>query len=184
LNAEQWYLPDGVGVGGSTALKHTYWRGAGDGAWDALYMYLGPGSEGWTDYRFEAKVKMNNGTSQGLWFRGAYAGSATEQDPVQGYYLIWRTGGDYLKLSRIQDDGEWAYDFQEPEELYAVAHTFSTDVWYDIAVEVEGSNIRAFVDDELVIVRNDGTWPTGTVGVFAYRVGSALWDDILVTPLP
>jgi hypothetical protein len=49
---------------------------------------------------------------------------------------------------------------------------------------VEGSSIRAFVDDELVIARNDDTWSTGTVGVFAYRVGSALWDDILVTPLP
>jgi hypothetical protein len=55
--------------------------------------------------------------------------------------------------------------------------------WYRIAVEVRGSNIKAFINNQLVMNVNDDTWPTGTVGFFAYKVREGAWDDVLVEPL-
>ncbi|MFC2046495.1 hypothetical protein ACFLTC_03125, partial [Chloroflexota bacterium] len=77
LNWEQWHMGYGQGVGGSTALKHTYHLGVddpGDGAHDALYMYLDPEAEEWTDYRYEVKTRLadGGGALQGLWVRGKY----------------------------------------------------------------------------------------------------------------
>lgn len=190
LEPYQWYVEAGAGVNGSAALKHTCWYGFTDyscgdkGAHDALYMYLSPESEGWVNYRLEAKVMVKEGTAQGLWFRGQYEPSEQSSRHVEGYYLTWRPTSNLIKLVRLRTEGKWAYTFHNPEELVRVDHTLTKWAWYNMAVEVRGSNIKAFVDDELVIDYDDATFPTGTVGAFGYKIQDAAWDNILVTLLP
>lgn len=190
LEPYQWYVEAGAGVGGSAALKHTCWFGFYDyacdeeGAHDALYMYLSPESEGWVNYRLEARVMVKEGTAQGLWFRGQYEPSEQSSRHVEGYYLTWRPTSNLIKLVRLKTEGKWAYTFHNPDELARVDYTLKKWEWYDIAVEVRGSNIKAFVDGELVLDYDDATFPTGTVGAFAYRIQDAAWDNILVTQLP
>ncbi len=187
LHPEQWYIEWGAGINGSAALKHTYFYGVADpddGAHDALYIYQGPGSDTWTNYRYEARTKMNVGYTQGLWFRAKYIPSDLGGRHVEGYFLNWRPGDNIIKLMRIRDYGQWAYHFSIPDELASVKYTLSRGVWYHMVVEVRGSNIKAYVNDELVIDFDDDGYPTGSVGFFAYKVADAAWDNIVVTPLP
>jgi hypothetical protein len=85
---------------------------------------------------------------------------------------------------RIRDYGIWAYHFSIPDEIASATYKLSRGVWYDIAVEVRGDNIKAYVDGNLVIDHNDGGYPSGSVGMFAYKIADAAWDNIEVTPLP
>jgi uncharacterized repeat protein (TIGR01451 family) len=190
LEPYQWYVESGAGINSSAALKHTCWFGFDDyacdeeGAHDALYMYLSPESEGWVNYRLEVRAMVKEGTAQGLWFRGQYEPSDKSSRHVEGYYLTWRPTSNLIKLVRLKTEGKWAYTFHNPDELARVDYTMKKWEWYTIAVEVRGSNIKAFVDDELVLDYDDATFPMGTVGTFGYKIQDAAWDNILVTELP
>ena len=192
LKPGQWHYAPGTGVGGSMALKHTCWIGAPsyvcdvDGAEDALYMYLGPDSFEWKDYRFEASVRLNNLKKfQGLWFRGYYEESEVHAQCVGGYLVAWRVGhASSITLSKFPDEGSGCGDLRDPSGLISVAYPMAAGGWYRVAVEVRGSNIKVFLDDTLVIEHNDDTYQTGTVGFWAFQVEDGVWDNVLVTPLP
>lgn len=196
LNPDQWYLKAGAGWEGSTGLNHNLVRGVTDprgierGAHDALYMYQGVGSDDWTDYRVEARVILREGLSgeqMGLWFRGKYT---EPEDPaidgkyVQGYYLVFRPRTvDSIVLNRIRNSGSTAYHFSDPEVIALATRPMARNTWYLMAVEVRGSNIKVYIDGDLVIDHNDTYWEKGTVGFFCYKILDATWDNVLVTPL-
>jgi uncharacterized repeat protein (TIGR01451 family) len=187
LNWLQWHVDWGIGVGGSAALNHTYWYGVADpddGAHDALYFYNAPGADTWRNYRMEARVKLNVGITQGFWFRAKYIPSELGGRHVEGYYLVWRPGNNLVKLSYINNEGQWAYHFADPIELTRTTYHLQKGIWYNIAVEVRDNNIKAYVDDNLVIDFDDDTYSSGTVGFFAYQVEQAAWDNVVVTQLP
>jgi uncharacterized repeat protein (TIGR01451 family) len=196
LYPEQWYLKNNSGYGGSIGMNHTYYygvtdpRGAERGAHDALLMWQGEGSDEWTDYRIEAWTRLDEGEKgeqMGLWVRGKYTPPA---DPkidgkyVQGYYVIWRPRDSRsVILARLRDTGNTAYHFSDPEVIALADQPMYRDIWYKLAVEVRGSNIKVYVNDKLLIDHNDSTWTKGTVGFFCYKIEDATWDEILVTPL-
>jgi uncharacterized repeat protein (TIGR01451 family) len=196
LYPEQWYLKDGTGYGGSTAMNHTYYfgvtdpRGAERGAHDALLMYQGDGAEEWTNYRYQARLRLHKGEKgeqMGLWVRGTYEAPA---DPrvdgkyVTGYYVVFRPRDSRsVILSRLRDSGGTAYHFSDPETLAVADRPMDRDIWYLFEVVVDGSSIKVYVDGELVIDHTDSTWGQGTVGFFTYKIEDANWDDVLVTPL-
>jgi uncharacterized repeat protein (TIGR01451 family) len=190
LHAEQWYLQAGAGFGGSTGLRHTYFYGVTDparGAHDALYMFRGtaeyPNPEQWTDYRVDAKVRLDQGTLIGLWVRGKYQPSALDGVHVEGYYVLLRPARNDLGLYRLKTTGGTAYHFSDPDILVTATHPMSLGVWYDLAVEVRGGNIKVFINGQQVINHNDSTFLSGTVGFSAYKVAYGTWDNVLVTPL-
>jgi uncharacterized repeat protein (TIGR01451 family) len=193
LKPGQWHIASGVGVGGSKALKHTCWVGAAsrdcdaNGAEDALYMYLGPGSFDWENYRIEAKVKLNNTkTFQGIWVRGYHEESELNRRCVGGYIVTWRVGNiESIAISKFQDEGSGCGDLADPVGLAATEeYGMAKGAWYDMAVEVRGSNIKVFLNGTPVLEADDDTYPTGTVGFFAWQIEDGLWDNVLVTPLP
>ncbi len=189
LKPEQWYLQAGAGFGGSTGLKHSDFKGApepGREAHDALYMYVGAGSEQWTDYRIDAKVRLEDGAKMGLWVRGKYIPSEIDGLHVEGYYIVWRPNlsARSVELWRIKNSGGTAFHFSDPELIATGDYLMGFNIWYDFAAEVRGNNIQVFVNGTRVIDHNDSTYPKGTVGFFAYKVRYATWDNILVTPLP
>jgi uncharacterized repeat protein (TIGR01451 family) len=190
LRPGQWYTWPGSGVGGSTALKHAcfigfepdYTCGSEGGAHDALLMYLGPGSFDWADYRFEVTARLNDpGVFQGMWFRGYWEESELNRRYVTGYYLDWRVNRqkDNIRLARLPDSG----DLADPVFLDVADYPLTAGAWYRVAVEVRGSNIKAFINNQLVMNVDDDKWPTGTVGFFAYKVKEGAWDNVLVEPL-
>jgi uncharacterized repeat protein (TIGR01451 family) len=178
-----WFIAAQGGIGFSPALKHDYDRG-GYPTEDALYTYLGPGSEDWTDYRYEAEIKRSGAGLIGLWFRGKVVESTSLGRHVEGYYLTFTTAGDWLRLSVLCDYGPWAYHFTCTDIVEEASYAFDPDEgWFTVAVEVQGQDIRVYVDDNLVMEAEDDTYPTGTVGMKTYRLREGLWDDIVVTPI-
>lgn len=188
LEPEQWYLEGGKGRDGSTGLRHSAFLGKTDperGAHDALYMWRGEGSEEWTDYRMETWVRMDEGSYIGLWVRGKYFLDEDDGKHVEGYYIIWRANRDKdaIKLQRLRTSGGTAYHFSDPIDLAADTGTMFKRTWYKMAVEVRGSNIKVFVNNELRIDHDDDTFSEGTVGFICYEVDYGTWDNVLVTPL-
>jgi hypothetical protein len=188
LAPEQWFVEPDEGWDGSAALKHTNSAG-GKVAHDALYMYMTPDAEEWTDYRYEAKVRLNDGDFLGLWFRGKVDEPDEDTRHVEGYYLVMRPPSNYIKLGAIKTNDppiDHPFEFDNVRELATaqVPGGFQKGKWYTLAVEVEGSNIRCYFNGTLLIDEDDSTYPSGTVGMKTYQVVSGLWDDVLVTPLP
>jgi uncharacterized repeat protein (TIGR01451 family) len=191
LHPEQWYLAAGEGYNGSTGLMHSDFLAApepGRGAEDALYMYRGTGSEQWTDYRLEAKVRLEEGSEMGLWIRGKYAPSEEgDGKHVEGYYVTWNTKRSQgnVKLARLRTDGNTAYHFSDPILLADGDRNLDNGVWYNVAVVVDEDHIQVYIDGgEPIIDYYDSTFAEGTVGFFCYKVAYGIWDEILVTPLP
>jgi uncharacterized repeat protein (TIGR01451 family) len=187
LHPEQWYLQAGAGYGGSTGLRHSYFLGVSDpdrGAHDALYIYRGTGAEHWTNYRVEAWTRMDDGVSMGLWVRAKYIPDPDDGLHVEGYYVSWiARNRNSVGLDRLRTTGSTAYHFSDPENLVTVDREMHKNTWYRMAVEVRGSNIKVFIDGDLVIDYNDSTFAEGSVGFVCYKVGYGTWDDIVVTPL-
>jgi len=199
LKPQQWYWDAAGGYQGG-GYRHNMCLGVADcddGAHDALAMYLEGDSQEWTDYRFQAKVKLVSGTQIGVWFRGTY-----EEDPVYsgrkitGYFFNLTPGSDRLTLWQMQTEEEcvpgtltqYLYNFSNPIQLQTVTGQtwLVKNHWYTIKVEVEGSLIKCYVDDVLRIEYNDtigSTFLNGTVGLTVYKADDARFDDVVVEPL-
>ena len=210
LREGQWFWDQWGGYDGSAG--YTNWGILGweppleddDGAHDSLTMYLGEGSDQWTDYRFQAKFKMDKGLQVALWFRGTYQESTIKGQWVTGYYFLVRVRGsgyaDTTKLMQLRTTEEhgdetnpnaW-YHFTNPMDLVVteVKPGAEPGRWSTLKVEVEGNRIKCYLNDVLAIDYTDTTgsiFLTGTVGFFTYGKypNEALvhFDDVLVEPL-
>jgi uncharacterized repeat protein (TIGR01451 family) len=194
LEPEQWYRKSNGGFDGSKGMRHTYWLGKPEpdrGAHDAIYMYQGPGSDDWTNYRLETMIRADGAGIQGLWFRGKYIPSELSGHHVEGYYVTWQSYRSRVVLWSLSKTGEWAYHFADPHDIAIGNYTKDLDryKWYRLAVEVRGSNIKIFISEApytseyKVIETNDSTFATGTVGFVGYKMENTGFDNVLVTPL-
>jgi uncharacterized repeat protein (TIGR01451 family) len=187
LEPEQWYLKGNGGYQGSAGIRHTYWLGVDDpdrGAHDAIYMYQGAGSDDWTDYRVEAMIRSDARGVLGLWVRGKYIPSELSGHHVEGYYVTWQGGRDRgFDLFRLRTEGPTAYHFSDPKHLVSGGPEMELHQWYNVAVEVRGSNIKIFADGELAIDYNDSTFQKGTIGFVGYKMEDSGFDNVLVTAL-
>jgi uncharacterized repeat protein (TIGR01451 family) len=210
MNEDQWFWDAGQGFAGSSGYTHWCYGGGvepNDAAEDTLTMYLGEGSEQWTDYRYTVKFNMISGKQIGVWFRGAYQESENKGQWVTGYYFTVRVrrnnSTDEAKLFQLRTEEEpgdetWPpywYHVTNPLLLEEVdlATAIERDEWHQITVEVEGPHIRCYVDDELAIdfVDDEGSiFLEGTVGLYGYgdpynsiNWGVLKYDDVLVEPL-
>ncbi len=186
LAPEQWFIVPNEGWLGSAGLKHTRDAG-GKLANDALYMYYDPAAEGWRDYRYEAKVNISKGEIAGLWFRGKVEQPDPSPEPKhdEGYYFVMSPGGGgWVKLGAVSHDAPfYPYYFDNVREIEAKAYPIYRGWWYTLAVEVRGSEIKCYVNGDLVITANDSIYSSGTIGMKTYRIVAGVWDDIVVTPL-
>jgi uncharacterized repeat protein (TIGR01451 family) len=203
LEPGQWHWDPNDGVNGSGALTQDCCIGEKPGE-DAVMMYLGEGAEEWTDYRVETQVILRGGgTPLGLWVRGQYEESETRGQWMTGYYIVMggRPNGatHYVRLLQLQTLTDcWGNACNNPQNLYHFSNPhalkevnvpgpFERHRWYTLAVEVEGDNIRVYLDDDDVPVIDyvDVKEPflTGTVGFKTYKAETGSFDNVLVTPL-
>lgn len=159
----------------------------------ALSMYLGPGSQDWTDYEAVVRLKNRQEKIAGIWVRGSYE----EMDDMQGgrvggYYVHIKPGRDYVYLQRIRPSSQIFYDVEEKAKvLYTPG--IGTRKWYHLKVRVQGANIKVWLKQEdepessyvqlIDWTDPDEAYMQGTVGFVAFRT-NVIYEEISVTELP
>ncbi|MBN1419505.1 MAG: hypothetical protein JXP34_12060 [Planctomycetes bacterium] len=183
LNPSQWHHRTEGGFSGR-CLAHDGSRGVEDperGAHDALMIY-GPGRE-WEDYRFTCRVKLDEGAAIGVWFRATYVPQKEAGRRVGGYILALDPAHDAIRLRRIRTEGKTAYHFSDPELMDAASATLERGRWYAVEVEAVGPDFRCTIDGRTGLLLSDDRFPSGSVGLMAYKARAALFDDVRVEPI-
>jgi hypothetical protein len=187
LSAERWYAAGGV---------YNYdWAAVlpGNTSYD-LSIYNDPGAQSWTDYRIETRMKdvkeenLDRGLT-GIWFRGTYQDSgAMDGRLVSGYYFYMKPPDNTLYLMKTNPTQLTFYSQQVVDSFYYPPR-IGRKHWYDVTIEVRGSNIQIwFGDDEEGMIKvfdwtdPSNAYPAGTVG-FATYFTAARYDFIRVEPL-
>ena len=127
------------------------------------------GSEDWTDYTLEAKVRMEGGGETaaivGIFFR------VTEIAPEGEYY--------YFRLDARAAEGPAL--IKSPNTILQENNGFPSEMGQDyiLTVVVEGDNIACYIDGELEIELQDASFGRGAVGVGTFDT-EGYFDDVSV----
>jgi hypothetical protein len=134
------------------------------------------GSTTWADYAVEyrvkfLKVRQDDGTIIDLFFRKS-------EGSFGGAYYIQSITGNWVVVFYVPSGGQ-DWNVLGSERVLS----FSTDIWYFVRVEVQGENIRVFLDDYPLIELQEPSIISGSVGLAIERSIHAQFDDIKVIPL-
>ena len=127
------------------------------------------GEENWDNYTLEAKVRMEGGGETaaivGIFFR------VTEISETGDYY--------YFRLDARAAEGPALIKSPNTilQENMAKPSELGQD--YILKVEVDGDNIKCYIDGELEIELQDGSFPTGAIGVGTFNT-EGYFDDVSV----
>lgn len=127
------------------------------------------GSEDWTDYTLEAKVRMEGGGETaaivGIFFR------VMEISPDGEYY--------YFRLDARAAEGPAL--IKSPNTILQENNGFPSEMGQDyiLKVVVEGDNIACYIDGELEIELQDASFSRGAVGVGTFNT-EGYFDDVSV----
>jgi hypothetical protein len=129
------------------------------------------GGPTWTDYSFQARVKPG----------GKYAKLiARYQDKDTYYFMAVRADNGKIEFKKMVGGSSTGMG---SENAGIVAGT-----WYDVKFEVEGNELRAYVNGTLVITTTDSNaggvapYTTGKIGLGTLDTG-ADFDDVMVVSL-
>jgi uncharacterized protein (DUF2141 family) len=124
------------------------------------------GAPTWTDYSFEARVRPISGT---------YAMLITRWQDEGNYYLMaLRLNNGKVEVKRMTPTGSVG--------LGSANANITAGEWYTAKFEVEGNQLRCYIDGELILTLTDDVLTWGEVGVGTLRA-NADFDDVLVTSL-
>jgi transcriptional regulator with XRE-family HTH domain len=131
-------------------------------------------SEAFSDYSFQTDVIFKRGRYEQIYMVVRNQGRVHN---CTGY----RIGGNRLGVSIFRFDPKTSCQ----GELLAENLKFPLvpGRWYTMRIDVHGSDIRYYIDNELVLEANDSKYPTGGIGLLAYEVEWAYFDNILVKKL-
>ena len=129
----------------------------GAGTW--VLAWVGNGF-GWTDHIFQASVQFKEGTLNNLGIIYHL------QDPMN-YYLFMLSDGQTASLM-LNRNGTIL-------RTESVGFTYSTDQWYVLRVEVQGTQHTARINGQVVLSWTDSTLQFGTGGLVAR--GTRAWFD-------
>jgi len=148
----------------------------GSGNYSSHFATVGAGDANWTNYRFQVNTKMAGSANPYITYLKSYLFFRVQNDTQ---YYRFGIKGDEQRLVLYRRDGlyNWTglgdYDFQ-PQK----------DVWYDLAVKVQGNWIRCFLNGEQVIVVIDTIYNSGGIGIGVLEDNMTnYYDDIVVRPI-
>jgi pectate lyase len=127
------------------------------------------GQTTWTNYAVQARVKA-------LAFNGSdrfTAILARAQSATSYYYLSLRSSNT-VQLRRLVNGSATT--------LASSAITVTTGTFYTLRIEVNGNQLRGFVNGNLVATATDNQYTAGRAGVATFNA-SASFDDVLVETL-
>ncbi len=126
----------------------------------------------WTDYTIETRLKITSGS---VWLQ-----ARTGSDLCSGYYLTINPDTDSYDLSLADHDCKFTV-------LDVIENAGVSDEWIAARIDVQGDQIRAYIDDELVMSVTDGSYSMGypIINVFPTESDEAQvqFDTIRVTDL-
>ena len=127
------------------------------------------GSTSWTDYSVQARVKP-------ITFGGAarYVALITRAENSNHFYYLALQNGNQLVLARRVGD--------TITNLATRSFTVTTNTFYTLRVDAQGSSLRAFVNGTQQLSATDSQFPAGAIGVGTF-FASASFDDVVVTSL-
>jgi L-fucose mutarotase/ribose pyranase (RbsD/FucU family) len=129
---------------------------------------ISDGDSAWTNYTVSARVKAS-----ALGFRHGIIARFTNTSSYYSFYLrSTSTGGTkVIELNKRTAAGN--------NVLQTVSVPISAGVYYKLALEVDGSTIKGYVDDVLRVQVTDADYATGKIGF--YNTGDTFYDDLTVT---
>jgi len=168
--ADGWIFPAGTWTIEKDATGNHYW--VGTGPTDYPQIWYGEAKIGWTDYAFESRIKFVTGGTLFICIRS---------DTGSAFYTVY-TNGSYIDLSQYNPSKnvEWK-SFELGRSL-----SLQQNKWYTIRLEVQGSSLTAYVDNELVLSKVLPTPLVNTQGGVGYYMGGNekfYFDDIKIWSL-
>lgn len=168
------------------------WRNLNDGRWEILTLEGGFGlgvqdqplasvpnayllvSDDWVDYAFSVDVVFQSGEYEQIYL----VARSARQPNCSGY----RAGGNRLGVTifRFDDIGG---DCQGETLAENPAYPLRSGAPYNLRLEVRGAEIRFFVNDQLAAQARDEKYPQGGLGLLAYQVKMAYFDNVVVAKL-
>lgn len=128
------------------------------------------GDETWANYTFEAKVRIDSGGDVapiiGIFFR------VTEKSANGDYY--------YFRLDTRPAEGPALV--KSPNEILQENMEKPANIGQDyvLKVDVNGDNIKCYIDGQLEIELQDASFPMGAVGVGTFDT-DGYFDDVVLT---
>jgi hypothetical protein len=130
---------------------------------DADYAYTSFGNQSWTDYRLKLRAKLEQG----------FIEINTRMSVEDGNYAV----------SLFDSQITLEKDVKPRVRFEAKDYTFNPDQFYDIKVELKGSNIKIYIDEELQIDYTDTGDPVLAGHLGLYISDKAYIDYVIVEPL-
>lgn len=168
------------------------WRNLNDGRWEILPLEGGFGlgvqdqppesvpnaylllSDDWVDYAFSVDVIFQSGEYEQIYL----VARSARQPNCSGY----RAGGNRLGVSIFRFDNLGG-DCQGETLAENPAYPLHSDTPYNLRLEVSETEIRFFVNDQMAAQARDSKYPQGGLGLLAYQVKMAYFDNVVVTKL-
>lgn len=168
------------------------WRSLNDGRWELLPLEGGFGlgvqdqplesvpnaylllSDDWVDYAFSVDVIFQSGEYEQIYL----VARSARQPNCSGY----RAGGNRLGVSIFRFDNLGG-ECQGETLAENPAYPLHADTPYNLRLEVSGAEIRFFVNEQLAAQARDEKYPQGGLGLLAYQVKMAYFDNVMVTKL-
>lgn len=145
----------------------------GDGIPSMYPTALVTGETDWSNYVVTSAVYATGNDEVGLVVRANDTGyyvfrllPATSGGPTRILSRYDAAAVDYEDLATSDGDG------------------YELERWYTLQVAVQGDQIRAFVDGELVLETSDATLKQGRAGVYGFALGDLQFDNFTVQALP
>jgi pectate lyase len=123
----------------------------------------------YTDIVVETKVKVDFPGSSTSYI----AGPCVRVEDEDNYYIVGLMGNGNVGILMIDGGDSESID-------NGSSASWDQGGWYTLRVEVEGTTLRGYLEDSLIVETTDATHSFGSVGV-CVRNGDALFDDFVVT---
>ncbi|MBZ0292619.1 MAG: hypothetical protein K8L99_08675 [Anaerolineae bacterium] len=122
----------------------------------------------WCDYRIEYRVRFKK-------FGDDVGGTLVFRRREEHLYVLSLNQEEVI-LARIVNSGYW-------ERLATILHPLQLNTWYNIRAEAQGSRLRVWLNNELLIDLEDTLSSSGIITFDAAPNEQTQYDDIRVTAL-
>lgn len=123
------------------------------------------GDSTWTDYTYSIKVKSNNSMGNGMCLR---------INDVNNLYIFQIDNSSTVSLAKLVNGTRTV--------IGTAAYSTNLMQWYNLSASVTGSQIKAYIDGQLLINITDSTFSSGKIGLYAQS--NVSFDDLEVTGIP
>ena len=148
----------------------------GNGNYSSHFATVAAGNAGWTNYQFQVNTRMTGSADPGIPYLKSYLYFRTQND-TQFYRFGIKGDESALCLYRRDNNNSWTF-------LSKYGFQSKKNVWYNLAVKIQGSWIRCFLDGEQVISLNNAGYAHGGIGIGVNEDNMTnYYDQVVVRPL-